>query len=366
MSFSELSRDARLLKQIREFVPRYDVYTCGYGSKQEGVVHHFQLENDWTSWKFDKVALITHQYKRAYWSNDAVRGAAEMMRDYSFDGIIANDYETVPLALSLKPTSGVHADLHEYAPEQNEPTWQWRLFIKPFRNWVCAEYLQKCASVTVVCEGISKRYEDEFGVSSGVVWNAAPYADFSPAPVTSPLRLVHHGVSHSNRGIDLMIEAALQTKTPVTMDFFLVNTDPDYLAGLKQNYANYPQIRINDALPYADLVSTLNGFDIGVFVLPPSNFNYKMALPNKFFDFIQARLGIVVGPSPEMAKLVKKLENGEVTDGFEVEDLVKVLDNLSLDEVERWKQASNNATEDVSAENQVVFWREPVAKILGS
>jgi hypothetical protein len=30
-----------------------------------------------------------------------------------------------------------------------------------------------------------------------------------------------------------------------------------------------------------------------------------MALPNKFFEFIQARLAVAIWPSPEMSKITK-------------------------------------------------------------
>ena len=46
---------------------------------------------------------------------------------------------------------------------------------------------------------------------------------------------------------------------------------------------------------------TLNAHDVGVYVLPPVSFNHLWALPNKVFDFVQGRLALVVGPSPEMA-----------------------------------------------------------------
>lgn len=39
-------------------------------------------------------------------------------------------------------------------------------------------------------------------------------------------------------------------------------------------------------------------------MIPPATFNHIWCLPNKFFDFLQARLGIVTGPSPERARIV--------------------------------------------------------------
>ena len=45
---------------------------------------------------------------------------------------------------------------------------------------------------------------------------------------------------------------------------------------------------------------------------PPINFNNKLALPNKLFDYVQARLGVLIGPSPEMVHYVEEYDLGEV------------------------------------------------------
>ena len=44
----------------------------------------------------------------------------------------------------------------------------------------------------------------------------------------------------------------------------------------------------------ATIVRTINQFDLGVYLLPPVNFNSAHALPNKFFEFIQARQEFLV------------------------------------------------------------------------
>ena len=55
-----------------------------------------------------------------------------------------------------------------------------------------------------------------------------------------------------------------------------------------------------------ELPRMANDYDVGLYLLPPTNFNQRYALPNKFFEFIQGRLAIAIGPSPEMAKLVER------------------------------------------------------------
>lgn len=49
-------------------------------------------------------------------------------------------------------------------------------------------------------------------------------------------------------------------------------------------------------------------FRIGVHILPPVSFNHRYAMPDKLFDCLQARFGVLIGPSPEMAGVVREHE----------------------------------------------------------
>ena len=84
----------------------------------------------------------------------------------------------------------------------------------------------------------------------------------------------------------------------------------------RKNAEADPRIRILPPVKSDDVVYTINQYDIGVFLIPPVNFNYANTLPNKLFDFIQARLGIAIGPTPEMASIVDRYGNGRDGTGF--------------------------------------------------
>src|SRR5690606_15907970 len=115
---------------------------------------------------------------------------------------------------------------------------------------------------------------------------------------------------------------------------------------------------------YAELVSTLNGYDLGVHVLPPVNFNNANALPNKVFDYVQARLGLVVGPTPEMAALAREHGVGLVAEDFTAEALAAVLDSLTPERVRELKAASHAAARELSAETAVQGWARAIDALL--
>ena len=361
ISYSTIVSDARLLKQIAAFRDDYDVTVVGYGSAPAGVDDFVQIPDDLVYWKYNRGALIVRAYRYAYWHNPVVAHLNARLSGRQFDVILANDVDSVGLALSLRPLGGVHADLHEFAPRQKEESARWRRFVAPFMRWMCSTFVTRADSVTTVARGIADAYSDEFGFTPGIVTNAAPFANLAPQPVASVVRLVHSGACMRNRGITELIEAVLDTRVDVSLDLYLMPNDPDYLEELRARVDGLPRVTIRPAVPYGELATTLNGYDIGVHVLPPVSFNNAWALPNKIFDYVQARLGVIVGPSPEMQRIVSERNLGAVASGFDARDIAEVLETIDRHGVEEWKRASHEAARELSSERQVDVWRKSIA-----
>lgn len=366
ISFSNISADARVLKQVALFSAQYDLYTCGYGPKAAGAVEHFEIPESEQSWQYSRLALIFRQYRRAYWTNPAVSAAKALLVGSTFEGIFANEVDAVGLALSLNPSNGVHADLHEYAPRQKEESPRWRWFVAPFIRWMCRRFITKAVSVTTVGEGIAQEYQREFGFTAAVVTNAAPYSSLAPTDVEYPLKLVHSGACLRGRGIVEILAAVERTTTDVQLDLYLTPNDPGYLKEIADLTVLSSRSRLNAPVPYIELAGTLNSSDVGVHVLPPINFNNAWALPNKFFDYVQARLGIVIGPSPEMARILEERKLGAVAESFTVESLVSVLDNLSKESVTEWKSAAHEVSRELSSESQVLIWDQAMLALFAN
>ena len=363
MSFSPLRSDARVLRQVRLFADRYAVTTLGYGESPDGVVEHLRLPDEVVSWHKDRRLLVARRYETAYRSSPVVVAATRLLegRAHTFDVVLADDIDTVPLALDLAPPAGVHADLHEYHPRQNEENRRWRLFVAPYYRWLVRTYGTRADSVTTVGEGIAREYRMRFGIRAGVVVNAPQFVELEPTPVAedTPLRLVHSGNAQRHR-LDVILAAMDLVTAPVTLDLYLMSNDPGYLEELRTRYAASDRVRIHPPVAPHELPATLNAHDVGVYVLPPVSFNHLWALPNKVFDFVQGRLALVVGPSPEMAALVRRHGLGVVTDDFTPESLARALDGLTAEDVRRFKAASDAAAQELSAERQVVGWARAV------
>ena len=365
LSFSPIVSDARVLKQVRLLAADHDVTTCGYGPAPEGVVDHVEVPADRPAWSWSRAALLTRRYRRAYWGNPAVAFARGALADRRFDVVLADDVDTVGLAMWLEPRCGVHADLHEYAPRQKEDLLRWRLFVAPFVRWVCRRFVARARSWTTEGEGIAAEYERRFGFRPRVVTNATPYTDLAPVPTGRTVRLVHSGAALADRHLETLVDAVATSRAAVTLDLYLTPNDPAHLADLRERAAAHPgRVTVREPVPYDALVATLHRYDVGVMVLAPVTFNYRWALPNKVFDYVQARLGLIVGPSPEMARLVREAGVGAVTEDFSLEALVRALDALDPATVDGWKQASADRAHELSSESQVVVWAEAIDRLL--
>jgi glycosyltransferase involved in cell wall biosynthesis len=203
-----------------------------------------------------------------------------------------------------------------------------------------------------VSEGLADAYERETGVRARVVTNAPGYQDLAPTPVHDPVRVIHHGGAQPGRGLEELIRAASLLDARFTADFMLVEVkgSPGYRKKLIRLADGNPRIRFPDPQPMHGLAHAINDYDIGVYLLPPVTLNRRYAMPNKLFEFIQARLAVAIGPSPEMARIVRTYGCGIVTEDFEPETLATALNALDPATIANFKRASHAAARELCAE----------------
>lgn len=367
LSFSDIASDARVLKQVKHFAEKYAVTTCGYGEQPDPRVTHVSIPPELTIDNRRREDLILRRYKKMYWRMPAIAYASDALRrEAPFDAVLANDIDAVGLALALEPRGGVHADIHEYAPRVYEEILIWRVFVAPYVRWMCRKFLPHAASMTTVGAGLAAEYRRVFGLHADVVTNAAPFTDVAATRVDSPIRIVHSGASLRNRRLELLIEAVASTKADVTLDLYLMGNDPGYLAELSSMAEATSRVTIKEPVPYNQLIKTLNEYDVGIHVIAPTNFNNKWSLPNKFFDYVQARLALVIGPSPEMQGILETHHLGVTANDFTAAEIMRTLDGITPDHVAEWKANSEAAAHSLSAESQVRIWDAAVTKLIAA
>jgi hypothetical protein len=87
--------------------------------------------------------------------------------------------------------------------------------------------------------------------------------------------------------------------------------------------------------------------------VPPIDESYRLALPNKFFDYLMAGLAPVIGPSPEMADVCRQWDCGVVAPDFSVEGVASVLRDLDAAAIDRLKLQALEAAKVENAEREM-------------
>ena len=367
LSFSDIANDARVKKQVLLFADRYRVTTCGFGEPVRPDIEHIALHESESRWnaRFEAVLLRLRAYGAAYWRQSFVRRARAVLRGRVFDAVIANDLETVGIASRLFGARRVHADLHEFYPGLHDQIPAWNRLRRPFLVWQLRAFLPSVRSVTTVSDTIADRYRDEFGFACAVVRNASPRQDLSPSATGAPIRIVHSGGAQPNRRIEVMMEAVAKSSSNTTLDLYLTHEKSGYADELRALAARLgDRITIHPPLPQNQLVRALNRYDVGIHVLPQTNTNNALALPNKFFDFVQARLGMIIGPTQDMVRLLEQYELGTVASGFDVAEVATAIDHLDAASVDGWKRNAHLAAEQLNAECEEAGWVRAVSGLV--
>lgn len=366
-SYSPIANDGRVMRQVNEFANEYDVVTCGGSEQPHPDVEHVRVEylipRRWA--RLIAVCLHLKWFWAAYWLLPIYRQTRKKLKGYDFDVVLANDLTAAGVVRSLFPAERIHFDLHEYWLGLLDNNESWVKLRVPFHRYLLNKYVVGARSFSTVSRVIADRYEAEFGFASEVVTNASTLRDLPTREATAPLRMVHSGAAKPARRIELMMEAAAKNSIGATLDLYLTGEGSKYYDSLVKLADQLgDKVRFNPPVPHAQLVDTLNKFDVGLTILPPTTTNIRLCLPNKFFDYVQARLAIITGPTEAMSELTKRYELGIVTADFSVEHIMKAIDSLDSETVMSYKRNADTNAEKLSAGPQIAKWKTLIEQII--
>lgn len=362
--FNSLKEDVRVKRQIRALKANYIITAVCYEPFDEPDIE-FVIVSPKRITLLKKVLVLVPLALRLYNVAHRILFHDEELKNKltlrKFDLIISNDIETLPLAFELNNKKVVF-DAHEYAPKHFEDRLLWRWFYAGLNHYICKTYLPKLSDMMTVGNGLAQEYSKNFGVNPVVVTNADNFVKLDPTPIqNNQIRLVHHGIANPSRKLDIMIDMMNYLDDRFTLDLILLTPrfatgkTLHYLDKLKAKCANSKCVRILPPVKSEAIVETIHAYDMGVFLLPPANFNYENALPNKLFNFIQARLAVAVGPTPEMASIVKQYELGVVSTEFTPESLAKELSKITPEQLKQFKINSGLAAKELNAEKNKIL-----------
>jgi len=366
-SASKIEGDPRVLRQVEWLRDAgWSVDTLGRGGTPAEVNgrHHVLGERSFPVRVAANVLLPSAVRYRILESSSI----APSVYEHPYDLVVVNEIELAPWLIAergrvLVPGGRAHLDLHEYAPSQRIGLLH-RLVFKRYRAWMTRAISSRVfTSRSTVANGIARLYAENFGIPVPAIVRSTPhFVDQPPSPVARDrIRLVHHGAASLTRGLSLLIDAMADLDERFTLEFMLVGS-PESVNSLRSQAAPLgDRVTFRPPVDVHTVSKVLNDYDAEIIFFPPVTENLRFVLPNKFFESVQGRLAVVIGPSVEMVELVERYGNGVVTNGWTAADLASAIGTLDAEAVVRMKAGSDRAARDLSAETEGARFLEAIA-----
>ena len=246
-------------------------------------------------------------------------------------------------------------DSHELFSEI--PELKHRKLIKQF--WLTIErwILPKLTKVITVSDAIKKHYKNLYGIEAVVIRNLplekSVHQQSFPFPTENKNIILYQGAVNIGRGIELMLETIKLLDSCVLV---IIGTG-DIIEVLKQKVSSQTlenKVRFMGKVLPKDLKQFTPNATIGLSLEEDIGLNYRYALPNKLFDYIQAEVPVIVADLPEMKKLVETYQVGEILWERSPKSLAKLI----------LKVISNNYTIALQKAKRELTWTREKDKLI--
>lgn len=243
--------------------------------------------------------------------------------------LIANDLDTLPsvfLTSRLRKIPLIY-DSHELFTQVPELIHRKRTQ----RIWKGIEglLLPRIRNAVTVSYPIAEIYRRLYGVRFKVVRNVPrriekPVKRQLPSEFQGKQLIIYQGALNVGRGLELMIEAM----------HFLENTKllivgqgdiEEELKAKAEKEGLDKKIDFLGRISPDDLAPLTAACDLGISLEEDMGLNYRYALPNKLFDYIQARIPVLCSALPEMARIVETYGVGIATRERNPEQLASIV-----------------------------------------
>jgi len=273
------------------------------------------------------------------------------------DILVSNDLDTLLanyLVSIIRRKVLVH-DAHEYFTEV--PELIGRNFVKKVWQTIEQLILSKVKYSYTVCQSIADIYNKMFGIDMKVVRNLPlrsgeinPNFNLPDLPTTD--FVIYQGSINLGRGLELLIDSFEY----INKIKCVIVGEGDVLDVLKKRVMIKnleDKIVFTGKLPFNDLKTITPKAALGISIEENFGLNYYYTLPNKLFDYIQAKIPVLVSDFPEMRRIVNDYSIGELLQSREPKGLANQIDSMiNADTRIIWKQNLAKAAEELCWENE--------------
>ena len=160
---------------------------------------------------------------------------------------------------------------------------------------------------------------------------------------------LYQGGLSEKRGVEIVLKAFKNLKDPKKIVVFMGN---GYLKEMVQSASNhYSNIFHLNAVPINILLDYTSSADVGLILYEINCLNHYYCLPNKFFEYTQAELPMIISNSYEMRMIIDKYKNGLIVEE-DAEALKKVIESITWNDIENYKKSIPEMKKIYNWENQ--------------
>lgn len=274
--------------------------------------------------------------------------------------ILSNDLDTLGgsyLAAKLSHKKLVY-DSHEYFTQVPE------LIDRPFKQklWQRLErlILPRLKNAFTVSQSIADEYQKLYGTPFRVVRNLPLRVRQASTPVDQTILpheekiIIYQGALNMGRGLEYAIQAMRFVNGA---QLWLVGSGDldEYLQLLSRQLGLQFKVRFFGKIPFQNLSEITTQADLGLSIEEDLGLNYRFALPNKLFDYIQHKIPVLVSPLPEMSKVVSTYEIGQILESRDPEKMATQITEMLTNETlrNRYLKNLNQASSELCWENEV-------------
>jgi len=173
-----------------------------------------------------------------------------------------------------------------------------------------------------------------------VFFGLPAYISLTPLKTRPKICLIYHGIATPARELERIVIAMDYVKAGICLDLMLAG-ESKYTEKIKSLAKPRTNVRITDPVPYEDIVNKLHNYDAGVVFFPPSTFNLNHCMPNKLFEIIQARIGVIASPLADISKFIRQHKIGLIANSFDAKDLADLINKLTPTQLDEFKRQSD-------------------------
>jgi glycosyltransferase involved in cell wall biosynthesis len=260
------------------------------------------------------------------------------------DVFLACDLDTLVacfLAAKLKGKRIIY-DSHEYFTEV--PELVGRPVVKKIWGGMEKRILPHIRLAYTVSQPIANAYKEKYGIRMEVIHNY-PYRGKSLVQPKFILRkeqeriILYQGSVNIGRGLEMAV-LSMQFITNARLIIIGEGDILEDLVKLTGNTGLTDRVTFLGRIPMNELPGYTQQADVGISLEEDLGLNYRFALPNKLFDYIQSAVPVLVSDLPEMAQIVRKYDIGKVLTTRVPLDLASCIASMLDNAVERdrWKE----------------------------